>query len=112
MKDNIFLLLDEIINDIKKSNEYQHCLLLKDKIEKNQELLEQIDKIKMKQKEYVRGQFQNENIKQELSSLEKELNSIPIYLEYSQNLEIVNEKIAFLQEELNSYFVEKFNLLK
>ena len=112
MRDNIFFILDDIINNIKASSEFEKCILLREKIENNKELLQLIETLKEKQKKDVRGNFQDDDVKKELDALLKKIESFPIYVEYSNNLSIVNEKISLLKDELNCYFVEKFNLLK
>lgn len=112
MKDDILFVLDDIINNIKASSEFEKCILLREKIESNKELLQLIENLKEKQKKYVRGNFQDEDVKEELAILLKKIENFPIYIEYSNNLSIVNEKISLLKDELNCYFVEKFNLLK
>ena len=40
---------------------------------------------------------------------EQELNEIPIYAEYSNNLEVVNNMINLVKDELNDYFYHVLN---
>lgn len=100
--------LDEVIKCITMSNEYKKCIELKDKMSKNEELINLIEQVKSKQKQYIKSNF-DEAIKVELKLLEDRLNEIPIYVIYMQNLEIVNEKINLVKDELNRYFFEILN---
>lgn len=100
--------LDEVIKCITMSDEYKKCIELKDKMSKNEELINLIEQVKCKQKQYVKSNF-DESIKDELKLLEDRLNEIPIYVIYMQNLEIVNEKINLVKDELNQYFFEILN---
>lgn len=100
--------LDEVIKCITMSNEYKKCIELKDKMSKNEELINLIEQVKSKQKQYIKSNF-DESIKDELKLLEDRLNEIPIYVIYMQNLEIVNEKINLVKDELNRYFFEILN---
>lgn len=112
MNNDLNVLLDNIIKVVKESKEYKNCLLLKAKMNDNEELLALIDEVKKKQKQYVKSSFQDDSLKKELENLEEELNRVPLYLEYNQNLEVVNQMINRVNEELNDYFNNKFNILK
>ena len=100
--------LEDVIKCITMSDEYRKCIELKDKMSKNEELINLIEQVKNKQKEYVRSNY-DESIKIELKLLEDKLNEIPIYVVYMQNLEVVNEKINLVKDELNQYFFEILN---
>ena len=100
--------LEEVILCITNSLEYQKCLTIKEKMGKNEELMSMIRKVKELQKKYVKSHY-DENIKKELDDLESQLNEIPIYVVYLQNLEIVNEKIEYVKDSLNDYFYQLFN---
>lgn len=112
MTDKLTTSLDELIEVVTRSKEYKNCLELKKKMQKNLELIDLIEKLKSKQKQYVKSFFQDEKIKEELNELEEKINSIPLYITYNQNLEAINEMITTITEELNEYFKEKFNILK
>lgn len=112
MTDKLATSLDELIEVVTKSKEYKTCLALKEKMQKNLELTDLIEKLKAKQKQYVKSSFSDIKIEKELKELEEKINNIPLYITYNQNLEIVNEKITIITEEFNEYFKEKFNILK
>lgn len=100
--------LDEIVKYITMSDEYRRCIELKNKMSKNEELVNLINNIKKVQKEYVKSNF-DEDFKNKLSLLEDRLNEIPIYVSYMQSLDRVNEMISYVKDELNQYFFELFN---
>ena len=94
--------LDEVVKVIKDSKEYKTCIDLKKQMESNEDNNLLVKKIKILQKKYIRTN--DKDIKLELDNLEKELNEIPIYHIYMENLEKVNDMINYVKEELNSYF--------
>lgn len=104
--------LRDVVTVIKESREYQNCVLMKEQMNKNSSLLSLIEEIKEKQKQYVKSGFQDEKLEQELTDLKKNLEEIPLFVEYNQNLEIVNDMIDTVKEQLNDYFKEKLNILK
>ncbi len=99
--------LDDIINYITSSKEYIKCIEIKNKMKDNKKIQKLIEEIKTLQKKYIREN--NPDIKKELESKEKELNEIPIYVEYNNNLEVVNSMINLVKDELNDYFYNKLN---
>lgn len=101
--------LDEIIDFIKSQEEYKRCISLKKKMKENNELTSLIEDIKSKQKEYIRSN-RDLNKEKELEELNKKLEEFPIYLEYNNNLKIINEEIELLKERLNNYFTSIINI--
>lgn len=94
--------LDEVVDSIKNSKEYQKCIELKKQMDSNEEVNSLVKEIKLKQKKYIRSN--DPNILSELSELEDRLNNIPIYHVYLENLEKVNDMINYVKDELNDYF--------
>ena len=99
--------LGEVVSCIKESKEYQNCITLKKQMDENEEIKELVKKVKEYQKKYIRNQ--DENIKKELDILEKQLEEIPLYTVYLQNLEVINEKIEYVKDSLNDYFDQLLN---
>ncbi len=100
--------LKEVIDCIKNSKEYKNCILLKEKMDSNEDILQLIKEVKEYQKKYVKSYY-DESIKKELEKLINQLSDIPIYSAYMQNLEIINEKIDYVRDELNDYFFHLLN---
>ena len=106
--EELYKAIDEVTQCIVHSVEYQKCLKIKEQMSKNEELITMIQKIKILQKKYIRSHY-DDSIKQELKHLEQELNQIPIYVIYLQNLDIVNQKIEYVKDSLNDYFYHLLN---
>jgi len=100
--------LEDVINCISNSKEYKKCIELKMLMKDNSTITELVKKIKDTQKKYIKSNYDS-SIKKELDSYKKELESIPIYSIYSQNLEVVNEKIEYVKDYLNNYFNKLLN---
>ena len=103
--------LDELVSYIKNTSSYKKCISIKEKMDKNEEICSLVEDIKKLQKKYVKSNY-DDSIKKELDKLESRLNSIPIYVEYNNNLEEVNEMIDFVKDELNDYFTDLFMISK
>ena len=99
--------IKEVVDCIINSSEYQECLRIKKLMDENTDIKERISKIKVLQKKYLRNN--DPDVEKELNTLETELNEIPIYYEYNQKLELVNQKINYVTEEINDYFYRLFN---
>ena len=97
--------VDELVKEIEDSPDYQKYLLLKDKISKNKELMELINKVRVLQKDYVHHLTK----KEELDKLVDELNSNPLYREYNNTLYEINNTYAIIESKLNKYFQDKLN---
>lgn len=105
--EDVIKALEEVVSCICNSKEYQNCIILKKQMNENDEVKELVDKVKKYQKKYVNTH--DKNIKLELDNLERQLNEIPLYTIYLQNLEIVNEKIDYVKDSLNEYFDQLLN---
>ena len=99
--------LNKIIDYITNSSEYKKCISLKDKMSNNSKLMDKINKVKVLQKKYIKSN--DLSIKKELDLLIEELNNEPLYYNYMNNLEKVNEMISFVNDELNDYFYRVIN---
>ena len=99
--------LNKIIDYITNSSEYKKCISLKDKMSNNSKLMDKINKVKVLQKKYIKSN--DLSIKKELDLLIEDLNNEPLYYNYMNNLEKVNEMISFVNDELNNYFYRVIN---
>ena len=100
--------LEELIYYIKNSKEYKTCIELKKQMKDNSTITELVKKIKDTQKKYIKSGYDSK-IKEELDLMNNKPESIPIYNIYSNNLEIVNEKIEYVKDYLNQYFDKLLN---
>ena len=106
--EEVYKNLEEVINCIRNSSEYQMCISLKEKMNTNEEIKTLVEQMKDYQKKYIRSGY-DPIIKEEMTLLEKRLEEIPIYSIYNSNLERVNEMITYVKESLNDYFFELLN---
>jgi len=101
--------LNDIIDYFRNNEYYLKCISLKKQMENNNDINTRVEKIKQLQKQYVNSNFSDEDMKEELDLLEKELLDIPIYNEYNRNLEEMNKQIEYFKEEMNHYFNDILN---
>ena len=98
--------VEEVISVIQKSDDYQKCLELKEKMRQNKELMQLVENIKEAQKRYIKNGSQD---KKEIQVLEEKLSNYPIYVLYQQHLEKINSMISYVQDDLNEFFTQLLN---
>jgi len=106
--ENVYSSLEDIIQYIQNTKEYQMCISLKEKMKDNEEIQSLVKDVKKYQKKYVQSNYHSE-IKEKLDELEKRLSEIPIYVVYLDNLSKVNEMIDYVRDSLNDYFDKLLN---
>ena len=106
-KDKVLLKVDEIIEYIESSDNYQKYLLIKEKMSNDQEINTLLNEIRHLQK--LLANNYNKNIENELEEKNKELNSIPLYREYLNILDELNNIFNIIENGLNNYFYNKLN---
>ena len=97
--------VDEIIKCIEESSEYQKYLMLKEQINSNKELKMLINEVRVLQKDSIH------HVK-DISELDKktdELNNHPLYREYINTLDNINNTFNIIENSLNNYFYQKLN---
>lgn len=99
--------LEDVVDCIKNSPEYLECIELKKKMDNNTEINSLIKDIKLLQKKLLRTD--SIEVEEELNNKINRLNEIPIYSIYNQKLNIINEKISYVNDELNDYFYKLLN---
>jgi len=100
--------IDGVISCIKESFEYQRCISLKEKMQKNALITGLVDDIKRLQKDYIRSGY-SQTAKEKLDEVNEKLQVIPIYNVYLDNLSKVNQRIDFVKDVLNDYFYKLLN---
>ena len=90
-KEELLKKVDELVSIIKNSNDYKRYIELKTIME-NSEIMPIINKIKKVQRESIKNESRGINTLK-LEALKNELDSYPIYREYT-----------YLQEDLNNDF--------
>ena len=105
--ENVSNRLEEVVSYIKNTEEYQRCMEIKTKMDSNQDIHHLVNEVKKYQKKYVQSNYDS-SIKEKLDSLNQQLEEIPIYHSYIEELEKVNEMINYVRDSLNDYFTELF----
>ena len=97
----------EIIEYIKNTPDFKGYIKTKELLDKDITLKELIEKIKKTQKLLVKTK--DLKLEKELAKLTQELNNNPLYLEYSNYLNEVNNMLIVLENKINKYFNDVFN---
>ena len=95
--------VDEIINEIEDSEDYQKYLKLKEEINKNKELVLLINEVRQMNKDYTHKLIK----KEELDAKNNELNNHPLYREYLNTIATINNEFAIIENTINNYFKGK-----
>lgn len=99
--------VEEIVETIKNSSEYQEYLILEEKMKNHSRIPGLIEEIKKNQKELVRLQSEGKEIKEKeelLNNLEKELLEIPLYNDFINTQQKLNETFLLIKETMDHIF--------
>jgi len=104
--------IDDIIDLIKESKEYQDYQFLFDKLDKNEQANLLIKEVKELQKQIVKKEVLKDStfeLENKLNSLLEQLNKIPLYVEFVEKQEELNEKYQSVKQKLDDYFYNILN---
>lgn len=105
--DNIILSkIEEIVNIIKNSEEYQKYIEVSNKMKNNKEIMNLIDEVKSLQKNLVKEQALSNDISlidEEINKKLKQLEEYPIYLEYTYLQEDLDNSISLVKTSIEKY---------
>ena len=99
--------VDEIIETIKESKEYQDYQFLFNKLSQNVEANNLIKEVKIIQKKIVKKESLGESVvdlEEQLSLLVEQLETIPLYVEFVEKQSELNDLYQGIKEKLNVYF--------
>lgn len=99
--------VQEIVDFIKSSEEYQKYLYLENKMKSHPIIPKTIEEIKKLQKEAVQKESQEldiTSIEQRLSSLEKELKDIPLYQDSLYQQENLDHLFTYIKDTIEQLF--------
>lgn len=105
MNNDILQKVDEIIKTIEESTIYKKYLDLKTQIDKNKELKTLINEVRVLQKDVVHKIKEKDILENKLH----ELNTHPLYIEYINTLDEINNTFSIIENSLNNYFNSKLN---
>ena len=112
MNNEILDKVDEIINYIKDIDDYKDYLYLKEKLEKHDKANNLIKEIKKLQQALVKKQASNIDITdldKEIKDKVNELEKIPLYRDFIEKQDYLNNMYQVIKERLDNYFYEKLN---
>lgn len=112
MRDKILEKIDEIVSMIQNSEKYIRYIEVSNKMKENKELLEKIDAIKEMQQQLVKEEAKGNNIEEidkKLKEKLKELEEVPLYIEYTYLQEDLNDSISLVREKIENYINEITN---
>lgn len=112
MNNKILSEVDKIIEYIKDTDDYKDYIYLKEKLSKNEKANNLINEIKNLQKDIVKLELESKDITEldnKISNNLQELNKMPLYVEYTQKQEILNDIYQTIKNRLDDYFYDKFN---
>ena len=99
--------VDEIVKYIEDTKDYQQYLLIKERMRDDLEINRLLDEIRILQK--LLANHYNENLDEKLQEKTKILHNIPLYREYLNTLDEINNTFNIIENELNHYFEQKLN---
>lgn len=98
--------VDEIIDIIKNSDEYQKYIEVSNKMKNNKDIMNLIDEVKSLQKKLVK----EESLGKDITLIDKEINNklklleeYPIYLDYIYLQEDLNNSISLVKTSIEKY---------
>ena len=107
-KEEILKKVDELVDLLKNSKDYQRYLYLSNEMKKNNSLMKLIKDIKTLEKKRVNLEYRNESTKDidlEIDNKKQELNEYPTYVEYNYLLEDLNNTFqsirSILEQNIN-----------
>lgn len=98
---------EELVSTLEQSSLYQNYRMLKEKLEKNETVKKLVNEIKKKQKQLVRLTYEKQDtqyLEQELSNLESELKQIPLYSEFMETQEQLNDILYEIKTQIEQCF--------
>ena len=105
--DKILAEIEIIKEKIEDSREYKDYLYLKEKLDNNEKVKLLVEEIKSLQKLMVKKEHHKESIEKEenrLKEITTILNDIPLYNDYLETQERLNETLFLISNTLKEYF--------
>lgn len=111
-KTEVLKKVDELIVLIKESYDYQRYVQLSERMKNDKEIMTLIEEVKFLQKKIVNLEYRGEDTKKLESDIEErllQLDSYPIYQEYSYLTEDLNVLFQSIKNILEDYINKKIN---
>lgn len=94
----------KIVESFKESENYQKYLKVKEKMNHNEEIKKLVDEIKRLQKRIVNHPKEKESLEKQINEILDKLKEIPLYNEFINLQEELNENINYIKSTLDDYF--------
>lgn len=105
--------IEELFDTIESSSEYQDYKKIETILKKDKSINELINEIKSLQKESVRLEYNHDNsykeIDKKIELKVQELNNKPVYQEYLNKMNEINNILAMSSKMIEDYVEEKVN---
>ena len=104
--------VDDIVSTIKDSKEYQDYQFLFSKLSQNEKVNDLIKEVKDLQKRIVKKEVLQEStidLEKQVNSLLEQLNQIPLYVEFIQKQEELDQIYQNIKDKLEQYFYMVLN---
>ena len=105
MNNEIINKIDEIIKTIEESEVYKKYLFLQEEMKNNKKLNKLLNEVRVLQKDVVHHVSKKDELEQKMN----ELREYPLYLEYTNTLDELNNTYTIIENSINKYFQEKLN---
>ena len=103
--------IEDLFKTIEESDEYKKYLKIKNILNSDEEIMKLIEEIKDLQKKSVRLEYNNDssykNIDKEIKMKVDILNSKPVYKEYLNRMEILNDILSESSNNIEKYINSK-----
>lgn len=112
MNNKILNEVDGIIEYIKETTDYKDYIYLKEKLSNNEKANNLIKEIKNLQKKIVKLELEKKDTTKEEERIKNnlaELNKMPLYVEFIEKQEVLNDMYQTIKNRLDEYFDKKFN---
>ena len=104
--------IDKIVEYIEETDTYKDYKYLEEKLSKHEKAKSLIKDIKAIQKELVKLEIKKEDTKELENNINEkisQLNKIPLYREYIDKQEELNDMYQLIKNRLDDYFYNKLN---
>lgn len=99
----------DLVNIIKNSNTYKDYITVRNLVAKDSLLLNEINKVKALQKDYVKSAYLDKTIEEELNEILERLQENTLYQDYIAKEKELNNILLMIKEGLNTTIDELIN---
>ncbi len=99
----------DLVNIIKSSDTYKDYINARNLVAKDSLLLNEINKVKALQKDYVKSAYLDKTIEEELNKMLERLQTNTLYQDYTAKEKALNNILIMIKEGLNTTIDELIN---